>query len=245
MKTRNIFLFFILISLFTMTAAVHADGNTPYWYTQPQQTYPIPQLYPIGQIPQQNTQPRQSQPRPSYPVYPDPQQPQPRPSYPVYPEPQQPEYKPYPNQGPIYDPWSGLYFYPINEDDPYQNQNPYQNQYPNRPYEPYQPYYPGNGYSNVQVNKQWSYNGSINLTWTITNTTNEYWDKKNIDIKCTSGCHLLTKPERTLWDLPYSVNRGGQLSFTVNIWPPMYSETMSFAIIAGSKTLYQFSVNPN
>ena len=232
MKTKIILLSITLLSLFILASIAGADGNVPSWNTQNQQSYPIPQLYPIGQ--NQQNQPQQPW---------NPNQPQQNP-------PRPPEPKPQPYPGPYYDPWSGLYFYPIDDGTqhpypPYQPYNPYPPYPPYQPYNPYPPYDPGNRNSNVQVSKQWKNNGSIKLTWTITNITNEYWDRKNIDIKCTSGCHLLTKPERTLWDIPYSVNRGGQLSFTVNIWNPMYGETMSFAIVAGSKTLYTFNVNPN
>ena len=237
MKTKSVLISLLLISLFIITSIVSADGNAPSWNTQKQQSYPIPQLYPIGPNPQQN----------------QPQQPQWQPNPPQQNPPQQQE------QG-FYDPWSGLYFYHIEENKPQQQYQPYQPYYPvqpyypnnqytpypqYQPYTPYMPYNPGSGYSDVQISKQWKNNGSINLTWIITNITNEFWDRKNIDIKCTSGCHLLTKPERTLWDIPYSVNRGDQLSFTVNIWRPLYGETMTFAIVAGSKTLYTFSVNPN
>ena len=249
MKTKNILLLFTLISMFLLTSIAEADGNLPIWTPQNQQSYPIPQLYPIGQNQQQN-QPQQQ-------WFPNPPQQNPQrlpeqrpPQNPQRPPEQKPQPLPYPGQGPYYDPWSGLYFYPIEDESqqpyfPYYQYQPYQPYYPYEPYVPYQPYNPGSSYSNVQVSKQWKNNGSINLTWTITNITNEFWDRKNIDIKCTSGCHLLTKPERTLWDIPYSVNRGGQLSFTVNIWRPMYGETMSFAIVAGSKTLYTFNIDPN
>lgn len=210
-------------------ASVNADGyqNSPNW--QNQQSYPIPQLYPIGQVPNQNYNPAPAAPQQYY--YPQ-QQPLPQPQYQPY-QPWQQTQPYYYDQGPYYDPYSGQYFYPINN-----NSNP--NQYPAQPY-----YYPTGQDRGVQVNKQWNSNGSLNLNWMIRNVTNENWGKKNIDIKCISGCHLLTNPNQTLWDLPYSVQRGDTLSFSVNIWQPMYGETMAFSIVAGSKTLYTFSVNPN
>lgn len=105
--------------------------------------------------------------------------------------------------------------------------------------------YPVNYQSPANTSKQWTPNGSINLNWLIYNFTNENWDRSNVDVKCTAGCHLLTNPNKTLWDIPYTVQRNGSLSFTVNIWQPLYGEKMSFAIVAGSKTLYTFEVDPN
>ena len=215
-----------LIAAFS-AASVYADGYQNSQPRQNQQTYPIPQLYPIGQVPNQNYNPAPAAPQQYY--YPQ-QQPLPQPQYQPY-QPWQ-QTQPYYYEGPYYEPISGQYFYPINN-----NNTP--NQYP------VQPYYPTGQDRSVQVNKQWNSNGSVNLNWLIRNVTNENWGKKNIDIKCISGCHLLTNPNQTLWDLPYNVQRGETLSFSVNIWQPMYGETMTFSIVAGSKTLYTFSVNPN
>lgn len=247
MKKQFTILFVLLLINLVLTAAVSADGLQPITKNYQQQSYPVPQLYPIGQYPNQNYYPGPVNPaQPYYNPQPQtqpqvlPQQPQQYPSYPqsepqyYYPqnEPwQQVPVYPY-NQEPMYDPLSDLYFYRI---DDYSGPFPFQPSYPN-------------GYNqgaNVQVSKQWNPNGSVNLNWLIRNVTNEDWGKKNIDIKCVSGCHLLTNPEKTLWDLPYSVQRGGTLSFTVNIWQPMYGETMTFSLVAGSKTIYTFNVNPN
>ena len=237
MKTRNIILLIALLSLLFVTCAVFADGLNPVTNQQQyQQSYPIPQMYPIGQVPNQNnyqnnTNPYQNNTNPYNYYYP--QQDQQPYYYPQYQQPYNPYYNPYYNPSqPIYDPVSGQYFYPINND------------YNYYPYQP-QPVYPPNQDSNVQVSKKWNSNGSVSLNWMIRNISGENWDRKNIDIKCLSGCHLLTNPNQTLWDIPYTVNRGDMLSFTVNIWEPMYGETMKFAIVAGSKTIYTFNVNPN
>ena len=232
MKNKERIIIAALISLLAITCAAAADGLAPI---QNQQSYPVPQLYPIGQAPAPNYNPQpynyqpqqynyQTQPQPNYnqqPYYYPNQQPQ-----------QQYYYTPqYYNNQPIYDPNSGLYFYPINDQQQYT--------YPSQPAFPY-----GND-RNVIVSKNWKPNGSVDLTWTIRNTTREDWGRSNVDIKCISGCHLLTDPGRTLWDIPHTVNRNNQLTFTVNIWNPMYGETMTFAMVAGSKTLYTFSFNPN
>lgn len=235
MKTRTIILLITLLSLLSFTCAVFADGLNPVTNQQYQQSYPVPQMYPIGQVPNQNNtqnntnpynyyNPQQNQQQQYY--YPQNQQ-----QY-YYPQNQQPYYPYYDPTQPIYDPISGQYFYPINPD-PY----PY-------PYQP-QPVYPPNQDYNVQVSKRWNSNGSVSLNWMIRNITSENWDRKNVDIKCVSGCHLLTNPNQTLWDIPYTVNRNEMLSFNVNIWEPMYGETMTFAMVAGSKTIYTFNVNPN
>ena len=63
-----------------------------------------------------------------------------------------------------------------------------------------------------------------------------------IDILCVSGTHLLTNSKRTRWDIPYTVKRNGTLSFTVNIRQPYQGDTMTFAMVAGSKKLYTFTV---
>ena len=236
MKNKALITFFLLIILSIFTTAASGDGLAP---VQNQQSYPIPQLYPVGQAPapgytpqQYNYQPQSQQynyqpqqynyQQPNY--YPYQQQSQPQQQY-YY----SPQY--YNNTQPIYDPVSGLYFYPITGQQQYT--------YPSRPSFPY-----GND-STVIAAKNWKPNGSVDLTWTIRNTTREDWGRSNVDIKCISGCHLLTDPSRTLWDIPHTVNRNNQLTFTVNIWQPMYGETMTFAMVAGSKTLYTFNVNPN
>ena len=223
-------LFFVLIlCILCSVSSVFADGLA---LITNQQSYPIPQLYPIGQYPNQNYNPGTVNPYP--PQYNQPQQPQPweqqRYPQPYYPQPYNPQPYDY-DQNMIYDPYSGMYYYIINN-----NQDPYL--YP-------QPSYPYYQNRNVQVSKQTNYDGSVSLNWLLRNVTNEEWGKKNVDIKCISGCHLLINPNQTLWDLPYTVPRNGTLSFTVNIWQPMYGETMTFSIVAGSKTLYTFDVNPN
>lgn len=252
MKNHYFILTVILaFSILLSASAALADGLAP---VTNRQSYPIPQIYPIGQYPNQNNyqgpaapnpqyqyqppqsynqQPWQYEPQPQY-YNPQPWQYEPQPQY-YYPQQpwQQQENPPqsyYYNQDPIYDPYSGMYYYRLND-----YQGPF----------PYQP--SGSGYQNrnVQTSRQTNYDGSVNLNWVIRNVTNEEWGKKNVDIKCTSGCHLLTNPNQTLWDIPYSVPRNGTLSFTVRIWQPMYGETMTFSIIAGSKTLYTFNVNPN
>ena len=231
MKNKQALFIILIISLFVMTSAAAGDGLAPI---QNQQSYPIPQLYPIGQVPAPNYNPQPYNPQP-YNPQPQPYNPQPQP-YNPQPQPYNPQPY-YPNRPqdrnnpqPYYDPYSGRYFYPIV--DP---QNP----------QPSQPAYPTGNDRNVIVSKHWKQNGSVDLTWTIRNTTPENWDRANVDIKCISGCHILTDPNRTLWDIPHTVKRNEQLTFTVNIWQPMYGETMTFAIVAGSKTLYTFNVNPN
>ena len=223
-KPSSLFLILIICLFFTVPSVL-ADGLPPI---SNQQSYPVPQLYPIGQYPNPNYNPGPVNPKPQYPSQP----PQTNPY-----EPQQQYYYPQPWQGPypydqnmVYDPYSGTYYYIINNDP-----GPY-------PFQPSYPYYPNR---NVQVSKQLNYDGSLSLNWLLRNVTNEDWGKKNVDIKCISGCHLLVDPNRTLWDLPYTVPRNGTLSFTVNIWQPMYGETMTFSIVAGSKTIYTFDVNPN
>lgn len=239
MKNKQILFILLCISLFSFALSVNADGG--------QQSYPIPQLYPIGQVPNQNTNPYQYQNNYNYNVQPQqynvtpqqqyyyPYQQQYQQTQPQYQQQYQPQqqyyYSPeYYFTQPYYDPNSGLYFYPISEQP---------NSNPSRPALPY------NQNGNTIVFKQMNPNGSLNLTWTIRNTTREDWGRSNVDIKCLSGCHLLTDPNRTLWDIPHTVPRNEQLTFSVNIWQPMYGETMTFAMVAGSKTLYTFTVNPN
>ena len=236
MKNKVILIFTFVICILTAVPSVIADGQNPI---QNQQSYPVPQLYPIGQVPNQiyspnnqqyTPQPQQYNQQPYY-YYPD-QQPY-QPYQPYQPQQTQPQYyygPEYYNTQPIYDPMSGQIFYPINN---------YPNQYPYQPGNPY-----GND-RNVIVGKQWNPDGSVDLTWTIRNNTREDWGRSNVDIKCISGCHLLTNPNRTLWDIPHTVHPNGMLTFTVNIWQPMYNETMTFSMVAGSKTLYTFNVNPN
>ena len=236
MKNKFGILMIICLIFLTASAIVSADGgNSGYWQNYGQ-NYPVPQYYPNGQ---QNTNtynyPYYSTPQPQY------QQNQIQLQNQLYPIQNNNNTYPY-NQ---YDPGNSRYYYQCPYNYSWSDTDFYwigddQNCWP---YQPYYPYYPGN--NSVQVSKQWGFNGSVNLTWTIYNTTNENWYRTNIDIKCVAGCHLLTNPNQTLWDIPYTVNRGGPLSFTVNIWPPMYGETMTFTIVAGSKTLYTFNVNPN
>lgn len=224
-------LFIVLIlCILCSVSSVFADGLAPITN---QQSYPIPQLYPIGQYPNQNNYPGPANPNPPQNNPPQQYQPWQQQYYPQQ-QPWQQQYYSQPyyyDQNTIYDPYSGMYYYKINND---QWSYPYQ-----------QPSYPYYQNRNIQVSKQTNYDGSVCLNWLLRNVTNEEWGKKNVDIKCISGCHLLINPIQTLWDLPYTVPRSGTLSFTVNIWQPMYGETMTFSIVAGSKTLYTFDVNPN
>lgn len=235
MNNKAILVITFVMCILAGVSSVIADGLNPI---QNQQSYPVPQLYPIGQVPNQiydpNNQPQTPQPQPQQynqqPYY----YPNQQPYQPYQPQQTQPQYyygpEYYNNTQPIYDPMSGQIFYPINN---------YQNPFPYQPANPY-----GND-RNVIVEKHMNSNGSVDLTWTIRNNTREEWGRSNVDIKCISGCHLLTNPSQTLWDIPHTVHQNGQLTFTVNIWRPMYSETMTFALVAGSKTLYTFNVNPN
>ena len=258
MKIKLLAIAAVLFGILQTFSILHAQNE---WASaeaplENDQTYQIPRLYPVG-------------PEYGYPTPPDEKgippyergqdkKPKPKPTKPEYP------YNPYPNDPYPYEPvvpeppvYPNQPYYPYNPDQPYTPYYPYYPYtpvYPNNPYcpgypcdpvSPTYPSYPNNPYNNVQVYKQWAANGSINLNWTIQNVTKENWGWKNVDIKCISGCHLLTNPRQTLWDIPYTVQRGGQLSFTVNIWQPMYGETMTFSIVAGSKTLYTFDVNPN
>ena len=182
MKNRIFLIFLYIFIILTMISAAAADGN--------QQSYPIPQLYPIGQVP------NQPQNYPLAPVQPQNNNYQPPQQY-FYPyqqqyQPYQPQQTPpqyyyspdyYNNTQPYYVPNSGQYFYPVNG-----YQGPF-------PFEPSQPY--GND-RNVIVGKNWKPNGTIDLTWTIQNTTREEWDRSNVDIKCINGCHLLTNPNKIL-----------------------------------------------
>ena len=231
MKHKAIILSIILALFAISSAAVSADGlngsggtttQPPVYYYQQPDTQQNPwNFYPIPD--QQN---------PSQPYYY---------TQPYY---QQPYYQqPYENQQPYYQqPYQypqPYYQQPYTDPQPYYWYNPY-------PYQPgpVYPQYPETRYQdqNVEVSEQWRKNGTIDLTWTIRNVTGENWPRANIDIKCISGCHLLTKDQR-LWDIPYSVKRNEKLSFTVNIRPG-YSDKMTFAMIAGSKTLYTFDVYP-
>ncbi len=229
----------IIASFAAADAGIYPVGQQP-------QSYPVPQYV----QPQQPQQPQQQQPygynnpyynNPYYnnPYYNNPYYNNPYYNNPYYygnPAPTKEPYSypvvPQPNynnqqQGPYYEPNSGYYFYPV------------QPQNPQRP----QPNNPGNPNSNVQVSTQWRYNGTLDLTWTIKNVTSEDWGKHNFDIKCTGGCYQLIDPNRTLWDLPYTVNRNDRLTFTVNIRQPgPFDDPMTFAIVAGSKTVYTFSV---
>lgn len=156
---------------------------------------------------------------------------------------------------PYYDYSTGRWVQPecYNDPQPYNpqpyNPGPYNPQpynpgpYNPGPYNP-QPYNPGSQNGNVKVSRQQRNNGTIDLTWEIMNTTTENWSKENYDIKCISGCYLLTNSRQTLWDIPYTVNRNSTLTFTVNISQQGWYDSMTFAIVAGSKTIYTFTVNP-
>ena len=157
---------------------------------------------------------------------------QPQPYYydPYYQQNQYYQPQPYYQQQPYYDPNSGYYFYQLS---------------PQQPQPPYvAPQQPGYQDPNVQASTQWNNNGTLKLTWIIRNTTAEDWARSNVDIKCIGGCYLLTNPDRTLWDIPYTVRRNDKLSFSVNIRSNFPGETMTFAMVAGSKTLYTFNVRP-
>ena len=181
---------------------------------------------------------------PSYPPYYNPGYP-----YPQQPDPVQP---PFVCPQPYYDPSTGRWVQPICLNDPTNpqpvNPQPYYPPYNPQPYyPPYdpQPYYPPyDPNPNVKVSRRSCWDGTVDLTWEIRNTTAESWSKANIDIKCISGSYLLTNPRQTLWDLPYSVDRNSTLTFTVNVTQESYYDSMTFAIVAGSKTLYTFTVNP-
>lgn len=257
MKNRIFSLLTAILCVLIIASFAAADaGLYPIGQQQPQ-SYPVPQYNkPQPQPkPQQPTQQPYSYNNPYYnnpyynnPYYNNPYYNNPYYNNPYYPygrqaptqapnnNPARPQQNNNQQQGPYYDPNSGYYFYPIQQ----------------QPQQPQNPGWPGpngqgnqNSNNNVQVSAQWSYNGTLDLTWTIKNVTNEDWGKKNIDIKCTGGCYLLTNPNQTLWDLPYTVNRNDRLSFTVNIRQPgPYDDAMTFAIVAGSKTLYTFSVRP-
>ena len=251
MKQKAIILSIILVLFAFSAAAVSADGwggtggtttQPPVYYQQQPNNQQSPwNFYPLPNQPQQQQQPQQ-QTQPYYYTQPYYQQPYPTPQ-PYYQQPyenQQPYYQqPYQNQQPYYQ-------------QPYTDPQPYYwcNPYPCEP-APVYPQYPDNSYNygpsgyqngNVEISEQWRKNGTIDLTWTIRNVTGESWPRTNIDIKCISGCHLLTKNQR-LWDIPYTVNRNEKLSFTVNIRAG-YGDKMTFAMVAGSKTLYTFDVYP-
>ena len=244
MKNRTLLILIIAICMLSAAAAVSAEsGLYPIGqYTQP--SYPAPQYNQPGQQNQNNynppyyNYPYYSQPVPTPQPTPDPyfyQQPQPYYQEQYYQQPyypQQPYYQEQYYQQPYYDPYSGYNFYPF-------DQQPYYQQ----PQQPQQPYYPGYQDPNVQVRTQRNKNGTTKLTWEIRNTTAENWDKGNIDIKCISGCHNLANPNRTLWDIPYTVRRNESLSYSVNIRNYFPGETMTFAMVAGSKTLYTFNVH--
>ncbi len=244
MKNR---ILIILLAVLTIPAAVLAvsaeSGLYPIGqYQQP--SYPIQQYNQPGQQNPYNY-PNYNSPYYNYPYYTAPTPtPTPQPYYYQQPDYQpQPYYQPQPNYQtqpyyyqpqPYYDPNSGFYFYQLPQQPPY---NP-------------QPQWPGPGPCgpacqdpNVQVSTQWNKNGTIKLTWVIRNTTAEDWPRANIDIKCISGNHLLENPGRSLWDIPYTVRRGETLSFSVNIRQNVPGSTMTFAMVAGSKTLYTFNVH--
>lgn len=259
MKNRILPLLTAIACVLLIASFAAADGaglypigqQQPQSYPMPQYNQPKPQQQNQPQTkPQQQSQPQQqpySYNNPYYnnpyynnPYYNNPYYNNPYYNNPYYPygnqapaQPSQPNYNQ--QQGTYYDPNSGYTFYPV------QPQQPQQPQPPAGP----QPNNQGYQNNNVQVSAQWGRNGTLDLTWTIKNVTTEDWGKKNIDIKCIGGCYLLTDPNRTLWDLPYTVNRNDRLTFTVNIRQPRpYDDAMTFAIVAGSKTLYTFSVRP-
>ena len=255
MKTRVISLLTAILCLLIIASFAAADAGLYPIGQQQTQSYPVPQYHKPQPQPQQPpTQQPYSYNNPYYnnpyynnpyynnqyynnPYYNNPYYPygNPAPTQ-VPPTPTKPQPNNHQQQGPFYEPNSGYYFYPIQ-----QPQQPWQQQNPGGPWQNN----PGNQNNNVQVSAKWGYNGTLDLTWTIKNVTTEDWGKKNIDIKCTGGCYLLTNPNQTLWDLPYTVNRNDRLTFTVNIRQPgPYDDAMTFAIVAGSKTLYTFSVKP-
>ncbi len=146
------------------------------------------------------------------------------------------------NNQPYYPPNSTIPFYPINGGD---NQQPYYNYQPQ--YQPqYQqpaPQYQPNTGSYPRVSMSWNNDGSYRLTWTIKNTTNKGWSSADVDIKCVSGCELLRDQSRMRWDIPYTVERNGELTFSVNINQPYYNGyRMTFAMLNGGDWLYQFDL---
>ena len=255
MKNRTLLILLTAFCVLAAAAAVSAEsGLYPIGqYTQP--SYPNPQYSQPGQ---QNPyyNPNYNSPYYNYPYYiaptptpqptPDPyfyqQQPNnPNPYYQPQQNYQQPYYQPQQNnrQPYYYDPNTGYYFYQFNQ----QPQAPYYQ--PQQPPQKPGPWGPGGWYQdpNVQVTTKRNHNGTTRLTWEIRNTTAENWDKGNIDIKCISGCHNLANPNRILWDIPYTVRRGEKLSYSIDIRDPFPGETMTFAMVAGSKTLYTFNVH--
>ncbi len=147
-------------------------------------------------------------------------------------------------QQPYYPPNSTIPFYPINGGD---NNQPYYNYQPQPQYLPqYQqpaPQYQPNTGSYPRVSMAWNNDGSYRLTWTIKNTTNKGWSSADVDIKCVSGCELLRDQSRMRWDIPYTVERNGELTFSVNINQPYYNGyRMTFAMLNGGDWLYQFDL---
>ena len=221
-------------------------------------------------VPPQPHEPQQPQPKPQQrqPQPWQPQQPQPSPNNP------KPWWQQFiPNGGPFFQNLFPWWQQPQNQNQNQQpQQNPNQNQQPqqnpnnnnnwNRDPQPPQgqPQNPQSGQpwqaqpgpqpwnvpnnNGVLVSTSWAGDRTLNLTWTITNNTNGPWPSSNVDILCAGGTELLTNPKRTRWDIPYTVQRGGQLTFTVNIYQPAPGQAMIFKMMDGGKTLYSFEVRP-
>ncbi len=130
---------------------------------------------------------------------------------------------------------------------PYYYQPDYQPYYPQPNQQPYYPQpapqYQPNYASYPQVSLGRNNDGSYRLTWTIKNTTNGGWSSSDVDIKCVSGCELLRDQSRMRWDIPYTVERNRELTFSVDINCPYYSGyRMTFSLLNGGDQLYMFDL---
>ena len=95
----------------------------------------------------------------------------------------------------------------------------------------------------VEIEQNKKKDGTIDLTWTVTNKTGKEWDEDAVDILCSKGTELLSKSTKR-WDLPKTIKANKPLTWTVNIRAPKRNESMEFCLMDGGVQLYCFTVVP-
>ena len=84
--------------------------------------------------------------------------------------------------------------------------------------------------------------GTMNLTFTITNQTGITWNEENCDIVLLDGVYFLTNPAITRWDMPYYVKPNETLTLTINVYDwQTQGGYFTFAIMDGGDSLYRFT----
>ncbi len=228
MKKKSIIVALVFILILTGIAAAQ---NSPFVYPVPVfgqgksgssyqiipvQPTAVPQIRPYPQGQQQHQQPQWQQPQVPQPQYPQGWQ-QPQGHQPQHPQgQQQPQW-----QQPQY---------PQGQPQQWQQGQQHQQQGPKTT-------------DGVEIEQKKKRDGTIDLTWTVTNKTGKTWDEDAVDILCSKGTELLSKSTKR-WDLPKTIKANKPLTWTVNIRAPRRNESMEFCLMDGGVQLYCFTVVP-